>query len=1181
MCSRFSRGPRESDVRINRLDLTRYGKFTDAVVDFGQRPVGSPDLHVVYGPNEAGKSTTFNAILDLVFGIGHSTKYGFLHPYPAMRLGGNLLVAGRDREFVRVKRLQNSLLDGDERTVAETEIMADLGGIDRSAFSTMFSLDEETLKSGGESILASKGDLGQLLFSASAGLSDLSRRLGEIRGEADRFYKLRARNTELGELRSRLADLKVKRDELDLQATDFARMRIELAAHEERYQKAVDQQSAIQRRSNEINRILRALPTMARLSLYREELRATIAVPEPPGSWKNELSAIRKESIELRVKIDAVAHSIATIESEIERVADPSEVLAFAGRGEELLKTLEPRYVTAVVDIPKLKGRIADLSVDALLLQLGQPGEKNPARLILDATTVGRLRGLINARSGVDARLEAASKELARTNRALAEEGGAYERLVEYRQPERRRAFEALAATVNAIETLDDETSLRLLTRRRQAAEASVLESMAQLVPWRGTSAELAAIPVPLTTTVEKWKATYANCRDSEKSAASDRDRLQSELDRVDAEIADIRGRSGKIDETSAIASRAARDEAWLLHRQTLTIETALDFERTMRADDQAVSARLLHFADSGMLAQLSLTRAVAIAELQSADQRLSDARSALAALTSEMLTSFSGVAAAQLLVRDPNELQEWLRRRTTALAARDDLGSIDQEIADVRDRSVSAKLRITAALKAAGIKAVDVDDTVSLIALAERELDRFNSAMDQADRLERLNADRNERTKLLAEAQSDDAEWNARWAELCAGCWLKDQQSVPDVDAVNVIIPILEKLSSAVEMKESLVDRVQKMEQDAIIFEQTVFALCSGLGIDRLGSLGDMTRAIGEKIKIAERDRDRVEKLEEALDQAREQEKELLVTRQVLSARTDEMTAFFGCTTIDEVEAQIDLCLKRQAVRAAIDDLERELLEITGVQDILEVEHRLSLADRNALEVELEGMKPLLAHHEQACRDAFHELSTIRKALDAVGGDAAAAQIEERRRTTLLDIEERAERYLELRIGIVAAEQALRLYRDRHRSGMMSRASEAFRTISRGAYSGVAAQPGKDGEVLMALSASGGSLSADALSRGARFQLYLALRVAGYHEFVTERPGVPFIADDIMETFDDFRAEEAFRLFAGMAQHGQVIYLTHHRHLIDIAKKVCPSVRVHDFDHFQRQATVSGIAAE
>ena len=44
----------------------------------------------------------------------------------------------------------------------------------------------------------------------------------------------------------------------------------------------------------------------------------------------------------------------------------------------------------------------------------------------------------------------------------------------------------------------------------------------------------------------------------------------------------------------------------------------------------------------------------------------------------------------------------------------------------------------------------------------------------------------------------------------------------------------------------------------------------------------------------------------------------------------------------------------------------------------------------------------------------------------------------------------------------------------------------------------------------------------------------------------------------------DKVRAEEAFRLFAKMAEVGQVIYLTHHRHLCDIAKRVCPDVRVH-----------------
>ena len=128
-----------------------------------------------------------------------------------------------------------------------------------------------------------------------------------------------------------------------------------------------------------------------------------------------------------------------------------------------------------------------------------------------------------------------------------------------------------------------------------------------------------------------------------------------------------------------------------------------------------------------------------------------------------------------------------------------------------------------------------------------------------------------------------------------------------------------------------------------------------------------------------------------------------------------------------------------------------------------------------------------------------------------------------------------------------------------------MARASEAFRTISRDAYSGLASQPGKESEILIALAADGSSKVASELSKGTRFQLYLALRVAGYHEFARTHLPVPFVADDVMETFDDFRAEEAIRLLASMGEIGQVIYLTHHRHIRDIAQRVCPDVRVHE----------------
>ena len=129
----------------------------------------------------------------------------------------------------------------------------------------------------------------------------------------------------------------------------------------------------------------------------------------------------------------------------------------------------------------------------------------------------------------------------------------------------------------------------------------------------------------------------------------------------------------------------------------------------------------------------------------------------------------------------------------------------------------------------------------------------------------------------------------------------------------------------------------------------------------------------------------------------------------------------------------------------------------------------------------------------------------------------------------------------------------------------MLARASDAFSRLSRGAYAGLAAQPDGAQEVLVALPAGGGARLATDLSKGTRFQLYLALRIAGFHELAQSRPAVPFIADDIMETFDDDRAAAAFRLLGEMSRVGQVIYLTHHRHLCDIARTACPTAQVLD----------------
>ena len=178
-------------MRIARLDLTRYGKFTGQSIDFGPRRPDAPDFHIIYGPNESGKSTTLAAWLDLLFGIGADLRrgekrksYNFLHADASLTIGATLELQTGMREFVRTKR---SLLDGAGRPLAEGALSGELGGLDRAAYQAMFSLDDETIESGGDSILQSKGELGEMLFSASAGLPDLSRRLAAVRDEGTGF----------------------------------------------------------------------------------------------------------------------------------------------------------------------------------------------------------------------------------------------------------------------------------------------------------------------------------------------------------------------------------------------------------------------------------------------------------------------------------------------------------------------------------------------------------------------------------------------------------------------------------------------------------------------------------------------------------------------------------------------------------------------------------------------------------------------------------------------------------------------------------------------------------------------------------------------------------------------------------------------------------------------------------
>ncbi|WP_291820850.1 AAA family ATPase [Bosea sp. (in: a-proteobacteria)] len=1156
-------------MRLKCLDLTRYGKFTDHRIEFGERVEGLPDLHIVYGPNEAGKSTALAGFLDLLFGIETRSRFNFIHPYPTMRIGGTLELTGGPQEIVRIKRPQNSLLDARDQPMSEGTLLGELGGIDRDSYRTMFSLDDATLEAGGESILSSKGDLGQLLFSASAGLADLSKGLVDLKTDAEGFYKYRARSGTLSELKARLVELKAERERVDTLASDYAQLIEARDRAAIQYDEAIVSRGKIQARMDEIQRHLNALPRLADLRALRQRIEPLADLPTAPRGWAEELPQLQKDGIELGIRAQGLTEEIAELSGQLDAIVVDETALLLTDKVERLAD-LRARHVTAEKDIPErhMQLREAELAISTILGRIERTGETDPHSLVLGASFVGALRTLIETRSGIEAALKSTADELSGAHRRLDEaqaklrEVGGDSEAAQGRETR----MSALAAAVAAARADDHAARRRLAERARDAAGTALADRMRELRPWNGDIEELVDLPAPDAKEIERWTLATAETQKRIDQHAGEVERLTTEQVRLTAELDALSGISGLVSDQEAARIRAIREQAWAAHRDALDTASADGFEAALRRDDIVTNGRLGHMADVAKLHQASQALAIVKAECHRAIELRDVATTALHGLQREIAAAVASTCPALSDSISLSQFEAWLGRRDKSLEARALVRASESDLREAVADAVAVRDRLATALTAAGLpQGTDAGFEALLVAGQgaidrEVELKALRASVDERQR------DLASRERELEKATEADRDWNASWAKTCAACWLGEGGTVPTLATVREILAAITELGPVLEKKASLVDRIGKMEKDQTTFRDEAEALASEMGI--VAPSGDslnLAQAVSAQIQEAHAERTRRTVVAQNLEAARTRQRMLSETLAVHDRRKVEMTTFFSVATLAEVSGMLSAIEKRAGLAAQADSAERDILGALRLPTIDEAEAALDRADHTALEAELVELKARFDDQDQRSRDMFSVHSKALDRVEAVGGDGAVARIEEEKRTLLLDIEDRALRYLRLKLGAAAAEQALRAYRDQHRSSMMVRASKAFATISRGAYAGLAAQPEKDGEILIALATGGGSKEAAELSKGTRFQLYLALRVAGYYEFVASRQPVPFIADDIMETFDDFRAEEAFRLFGEMAQVGQVIYLTHHPHLCEIARRVCPCATVHE----------------
>ena len=180
------------------------------------------------------------------------------------------------------------------------------------------------------------------------------------------------------------------------------------------------------------------------------------------------------------------------------------------------------------------------------------------------------------------------------------------------------------------------------------------------------------------------------------------------------------------------------------------------------------------------------------------------------------------------------------------------------------------------------------------------------------------------------------------------------------------------------------------------------------------------------------------------------------------------------------------------------------------------------------------------------------------RNELSKMDGSAHAAEVAEDIQIQIGRLENDIEQYARLKIAARVLQQAIERYRDKSQGPVLSRASALFRQITLGSFEGVRAEFDGNGNPMLVGVRSGGAeiLAVEAMSDGTADQLYLALRLAGLEEYLTKNEPIPFIVDDILIKFDDDRAAAALQALAELSAKTQVIFFTHHRHLVNLAEK-------------------------
>lgn len=1161
-------------MRLRRLDLIRYGHFTDRSFELS---VGNIDFHIVFGPNEAGKSTALSAIEDLLFGVPMQSPYNFLHDYSNIRIGAVLENGKKSLEIVRRKGSRDTLLgvSGLAFPEGESALRPFLAGVDRAFFARMFSLDHVRLRAGGKEILEAKDEIGQMLFSAGAGITGLRDRLRGLSDEADGLWAARkAKHRKYYQAEDKLKDAENDRRTQTLTADKWRELKKAFEGAEEAHATINCKLEKLAAERTKLGRIRRVYPYVRRKAELDKQIADLGNIVSLPEDARQLLEESERSESNASIRIDTLSGRLDKAREELKALTCDEQLVLRADDIDHLHeRRIEIRKAKADLPMREAELEAAKADLHTLATELGWQAKdasqliaRIPARLKLLA-----LRSLIGRSGGLSSEVENKTVILEEAETERAKHQNLLEAMEETTDVSR------LEAVIKSVKVSSDVTGrVRSADQQVKNVQGRVDGLLSSLDPGLSCEEEAKAIRVPPQNTIQSHRAKAQAWEQRTRVLTESIATAEGDLEKARKDFEGATQEERVITPQEIQEARADRDVLWSLvkqkHIENVPISEAeahghadvLEdlgpaFESAMRTTDDLADRRFDKAEAAGRLAELSRTIVAKeddLAKLHKQQHLLTQEGKNLDIDWQDLW------AQVPFQPLSPDAMLEWLKAHAELLKAIDHRIEVAGELEVQRREESESKESLLAELSSLGTDRAPFENERLPVILeyAERVRRQYEQQSEEKVRLknglQEATSNKERRRRELTRSQDAWSQWQQEWSAALSELGLETDSTPDDVSSrIDVIDQMREKVGRINDLRHQ---RIDKINRDIAAFEAEVATIVRELAGDLVSAAADdavlkIEKRLGEAQRIQKLRENKEKEIEGIENETRTSEED----RQRAHESVNHLKVAAGVDTSEELKIVIEKSdtlhnlqanlattlqrLEQEGDGLSVADLEAECNDI----DIDHVAARERTADTE-----------LTALHEQLTASAENR-SKARDAFQSIDDNDAAARAEAVRQEALADVREVSERYVRVRTSATLLQWAIDRYRREKQAPLLKRAGELFATMTGDSFKDLRVDYDENDHAhLTGVRPDGEVVRVPGMSSGTADQLYLALRVASMEDYLDRADALPFVADDLFINFDNDRAKSGFEVLEELSKKTQVLFFTHHLHLLDIARE-------------------------